>query len=106
MSTVDMQGLIGQMHSLASQAAGKPVKADPAADGMGFGDALRTSLERINDLQQTAGSEAKAFQAGKPGIALYDVVIDTQKAGLAMQMGIQVRNRLVNAYKQVMNMQV
>jgi flagellar hook-basal body complex protein FliE len=57
-------------------------------------------------MQQAATGEAQAFQAGKPGVALYDVMIDTQEASLAFQMGVQVRNRLVNAYKEVMNMQV
>jgi flagellar hook-basal body complex protein FliE len=67
---------------------------------------MRASLDRINDMQQAATGEAQAFQAGKPGVALYDVMIDTQEASLAFQMGVQVRNRLVNAYKQLMNMQV
>lgn len=106
MSAVNMQGMIGQMRALAGQTAGKSGKAEQAADGGSFGQALQASIEHINDLQQTANGESQTFQAGKPGIALYDVVIDTQKASLALQMGIQVRNRLVDSYKQVMNMQV
>lgn len=106
MNTVGMQGVIQQMKVLATQAGGTPAKAATATGTEGFGQAMRASLDRINDMQQSATSEAQAFQAGKPGVALYDVMIDTQEASLAFQMGVQVRNRLVNAYKEVMNMQV
>lgn len=107
MNPVGMQGVIQQMKVLATQAGGTPAKAATAGSGTGgFGQAMRASLDRINDMQQAATGEAQAFQAGKPGVALYDVMIDTQEASLAFQMGVQVRNRLVNAYKEVMNMQV
>ncbi|MGN6788372.1 MAG: flagellar hook-basal body complex protein FliE [Rhodanobacteraceae bacterium] len=106
MNTVGMQGVIQQMKVLATQAGGTPAKAATATGTEGFGQAMRASLDRINDMQQSATSEAQAFQAGKPGVALYDVMIDTQEASLAFQIGVQVRNRLVNAYKEVMNMQV
>ncbi|EBP2891855.1 flagellar hook-basal body complex protein FliE, partial [Salmonella enterica] len=43
---------------------------------------------------------------GEPGIALNDVMADMQKASVSMQMGIQVRNKLVAAYQEVMSMQV
>ena len=47
-----------------------------------------------------------SFQAGDPNVALNDVMVDMQKADVAFQMGVQVRNRLVGAYKEIMNMQV
>ena len=47
-----------------------------------------------------------AFQAGDPNLQLNDVMVDMQKASVAFQMGLQVRNRLVSAYRDVMNMQV
>ena len=106
MSTVDMHSMIEQMRAMAGQAGGAPDKADRTTGTGGFGQALHASLERINDLQQSARGEAKAFQAGQPGIELYDVMIDSQKASLAFQMGVQMRNQLVGAYKEVMNMQV
>lgn len=46
------------------------------------------------------------FTLGEPGIALNDVMADMQKASVSMQMGIQVRNKLVAAYQEVMSMQV
>jgi len=43
---------------------------------------------------------------GVPGIGLNDVMTDLQKASVSMQMGIQVRNKLMQAYQDVMSMQV
>lgn len=105
MSAVDMQGMIAQMQALAGQAGRHTDNAVPTGTG-GFGEVLMASLNRINHLQQSAGAQARAFQAGEPGIALYDVMLDAEKAGLAFEMGVQMRNRLVNAYKEVMNMPV
>lgn len=106
MSVVGMQGMIEQMRAMAVQAGAAPVDRGGAAGTAGFGEALQASLERINHVQQAAGQEVKAFQAGKPGVALYDVMIGQQKASLAFQAGVQVRNRVVNAYQQIMRMQV
>ncbi|MBQ4797464.1 flagellar hook-basal body complex protein FliE, partial [Pectobacterium versatile] len=47
-----------------------------------------------------------AFTLGKPGVALNDVMVDNQKASIALQMGVQVRNKLVSAYQEVMNMTI
>lgn len=105
MTAVGMQGLINQMRALAAQAGNGPAKPKEAAGG-DFGQALRDSLDRINDLQSSSRGEAQAFQVGAPGVSLQNVMVDMQEANLAFQMGVQVRNRLVNAYKEVMNMPV
>ncbi|EJZ0947804.1 flagellar hook-basal body complex protein FliE [Escherichia albertii] len=63
----------------------------------------------ISQLQATAMSarvQAEKFTLGEPGVALNDVMTDMQKASVSMQMGIQVRNKLVAAYQEVMSMQV
>ncbi len=46
-----------------------------------------------------------SFELGKPGVALNDVMVDLQKANVAFQTGLQVRNRLVSAYQEMMNLQ-
>ncbi|MGC8083980.1 flagellar hook-basal body complex protein FliE, partial [Escherichia coli] len=53
-----------------------------------------------------ARTQAEKFTLGEPGVALNDVMTDMQKASVSMQMGIQVRNKLVAAYQEVMSMQV
>lgn len=94
-----------QLSSLAEQAQGVAAsRVNPVAAG--FSGELEASLERINQLQQTASSRANAFQAGSDEVSLSDVMADSQKASVAFQMGVQVRNRLLTAYKDVMGMQV
>lgn len=109
MSTPAIQSAIQQMQSLASQATGSSVKGQQLSTAVGqggFANELHASIQRINRLQQAAGAKATAFQSGDPNVALNDVMVDSQKASVAFQMGVQVRNRLVTAYKDVMNMQV
>lgn len=97
-----------QMQSLAAQAAGQTVTTvseNPSLAG-GFAGELNAAVNRINRLQQTASANSKRFLADDPSVSLNDVMLDMQKASVAFQMGVQVRNKLVSAYKDVMNMQV
>jgi flagellar hook-basal body complex protein FliE len=55
-------------------------------------------------LATKAYGKAEDFELGKPGVALNDVMVDLQKANVAFQTGLQVRNRLVSAYQEVMNL--
>lgn len=105
MTTPALADVLQQISSLAEQAQG----VVPGAGGQaasGFAGELEQSLQRINRLQQTAGAQANAFQAGRSEVSLSDVMADSQKASVAFQMGVQVRNRLLTAYKDVMSMQV
>lgn len=97
--------VVQQMNSLAEQAQGVSATGAGAAMG-GFAGELEASLQRINRLQQTASHQANAFQAGSSEVSLVDVMADSQKASVAFQMGVQVRNRLLTAYKDVMALQV
>lgn len=109
MSSVAIQSALQQLQTLAGQAAGgvgNGAQLTGALASGGFAGELQASIRRINQLQQAASAKSDAFQAGEPGVALNDVMVDLQKASVAFQMGVQVRNRLVSAYKDVMNMQV
>ena len=103
-----MQAALNQMRELSAQAGTAPAgeRVNATVGSGGFADALQTSLERINQLQVESGDKSRAFQAGEPGVELHDVMITSQKASIAFEMGKQVRNRLVTAYKDIMNMQV
>lgn len=109
MSVPAIESTLQQMASLATRAAGQPAEDASSLKGTepgSFGGELKAAVERINELQQSAGDKATAFQAGDPDVALHEVMVDMQKASVAFQMGVQVRNRLVSAYKEVMNMPV
>jgi flagellar hook-basal body complex protein FliE len=77
--------------------------AEPAQSG-GFAAELRRSIESISTAQTRAYGQAEDFEMGKPGVALNDVMVDLQKANVAFQTGLQVRNRLVAAYQEIMSL--
>lgn len=82
-----------------------PAYGSEAAEAAGgFVGELQKSLARISNTQQSAYGQAEAFEMGKPGVALNDVMVDLQKANIAFQTGLQVRNKVVAAYQEVMNM--
>jgi flagellar hook-basal body complex protein FliE len=98
-----------QLQSMASEAAGDPAMPGAAAGGAqsgSFGAALKASLDKVSNDQNAADNEAKAFEVGAPNVSLNDVMIDGQKAGIGFQFALQVRNKLVSAYNEIMQMQV
>lgn len=109
MVTQSAQSLIEQMKTLAAQASGDASAAAKAAQqnaAPGFGDALMSSLDKINDVQMAAKTQTKAFQMGEPGVELHQVMLDNSKASLAFEAAVQVRNKAISAYKDIMSMQV
>lgn len=109
MSSPAIESALSQMQAMATQASGQAgagQRVDTQVGGGGFGEELSSAIHRINDLKLEADSTARAFQAGAPGVELNDVMMDMQKASVASEMGTQVRNRLVSAYRDIMNMQV
>ena len=106
MSTPEINQVLAQMRVLAAQAqTGTPPVSEPTG-APAFGDLLKNSIEAVNDTQQRAGALSKAFEMGEPGIDLAQVMVATQKANVSFQAMVQVRNKLVEAYKDVMNMPV
>jgi len=105
-----IDNLLGQLRAAAAVAGGKKTQpgaaAGAAAGGADFAAALKASLDYINGQQQEVTRLARDFELGKPGVALHDVMISTQKANISFQAAVQVRNRLVSAYHDIMNMQV
>jgi len=107
---IGIQDVLAQMHAAAAAAAsGAPAARRPdsgQADEPGsFASALKASLDAVSDAQAGAASQAKAFELGAPDVSLNDVMIDMQKANIGFQMSLQVRNKLVSAYSEIMGMQ-
>lgn len=108
MAITSIESVLQQMRSISQAAqAGERSQAASGAEaaGGGFAGEFKKSLDRISDAQQQASGQAEAFELGKPGVALNDVMVDMQKASIGFQMGLQVRNKVVSAYQEVMNMQ-
>jgi len=103
-----IDNLLGQMRTAAAMAAGKPpaAQAPGAAGGADFAAVLKNSIENVNQVQDKARALARDFELGKPNVNLQDVMVSLSKANIAFQEMVQVRNRVVSAYHDVMNMQV
>jgi flagellar hook-basal body complex protein FliE len=106
--TTAIDQILGQLRSAAAQATGAGVKA-PAASGAPTGDfasVLKASLDQANGMQQQAAKLSRDFELGATDASLPDVMVSIQKANVSFQQVVQVRNRLVSAYHDIMNMQV
>lgn len=80
--------------------------AAPASTKVDFSQALKASLDQVNQTQVNAETLGKNFVMGDDSVSLSDVMISGQKANIAFQATVQVRNKLVSAYQDIMNMQV
>ena len=80
--------------------------ATGATNAMSFASVLRNGLERINEAQARSSASQRAFERGDPGMDLPQVMIDMQKASIAFRGAVEVRNRMISAYQEIMNMPV
>lgn len=107
---MDTSGIDNVLAQLRATSAVVASAATPAANagaaGVDFGQVLKTALEQVNGAQQEAGKLAMRFEMGAPNTDLHDVMVSMQKANVSFQAMVQVRNRLVSAYHDIMNMQV
>ena len=106
MNNIDTSQLLIQLRAAAAAAHGSQAQAPAAATGANFSSMLTESISKVNELQQQADSMETAFSMGDPKVSLADTMIASSKAGLAFQAMVQTRNKLVEAYQEVMRMQV
>jgi flagellar hook-basal body complex protein FliE len=101
-----MKTAVARMHSAAAPSALGVSGAVQSKSGVDFAQALRTQLDQVNALATNAEKLGERFSLGDDRVNLSDVMIASQKSSIAMQATIQVRNKLVSAYNDIMNMQV
>ena len=107
MSEMQISQILHQMRTLtavAQQEAQPQVAGVPG--GGGFADMLRQSLEKVDGAQKAANGLATAFEIGDPAVDLAQVMIAQQKASVTFEAAVQVRNKLLEAYREVMSMPV
>jgi len=111
-NTNSMQGMINQMRIMASQSQSQAQPPLTGVDSIGqvdgapsFSEALSTSLKAVNETQMTAKMMAEAYDRGAD-IPLADVMLSMQKSSMAYQATLQVRNKVLSAYQDIMKMPV
>lgn len=77
----------------------------PIAKGADFGSMLSSAVQNVNQLQTDSTNAIQSFLTGS-GEELHTVALATQRAELALDLGIQVRNKVVSAYQEIMKMQL
>ena len=111
MSDIQINQVLQQMRAMAAMAQNPAAQASSQAAAAetakaDFGKLMADSINKVNSTQEAASAATTAFELGKPGVELSDVMIAVQKASVSFQAMTQVRNNLVSAYKEIMNMQV
>jgi flagellar hook-basal body complex protein FliE len=119
-----IEAMMAQLKAAAQKPAGGASPADALGAGIGslgkaagpdaaessakvsFSDALKASLQNVSNAQVQADEMGKKFAAGDDSVSLSDTMIAMQKASISFQATVQVRNKLVSAYHDIMNMQV
>lgn len=116
---VDINRLLVEMRSLKSQtqAFNGPGAVDKAASTVrpgvnvkpteetpSFGDMMSQAINKVNSIQKDSAALATRYEQGDKSVDVTDVMIASQKASVSFQSMLQVRNKLVDAYRDVMNM--
>ncbi|MCL5050482.1 flagellar hook-basal body complex protein FliE [Aliidiomarina maris] len=104
----EMQSMLAELRPQANQLD----RLQLSENGQGnqtqteFGVMLKSAIDSINNLQMDAGELRNRLEMGDQSVSLAQVMIASQKASIAFEAGVQVRNKVVDAYEKIMNMPV
>jgi flagellar hook-basal body complex protein FliE len=98
----EMQAMALEVRPNIEQVPG--VAPNPSGDN--FADMLSRAVNNVNEMQLNSRQAQKDFEMGAPGLSLADVMVAKEKSGIAFEATLQVRNKVLEAYKQIMNMPV
>jgi len=108
-SSANVQSMLEVLRSYQSQAAGGAgATTEPAATKVGqptFFDSVKNALDGVNSAQQKSTAMTDAYDRGEE-VPLTEVVLSMQKSSLAFEATLQVRNKVMKAYEEIMNMPV
>ena len=111
MSQMEIDRVLAQIRSIAGAAKsgsigglGGAAPTAPGAADSGFANLLKQGLEKVNAAQTKAGDLATKFEKGVPGVELPQVMLEMQKANVSFRALAEVRNKFVDAYREILNM--
>ncbi|HVP35031.1 MAG TPA: flagellar hook-basal body complex protein FliE [Steroidobacteraceae bacterium] len=106
MSQMEIDRVLAQIRALSTQVrpSATPASQPKAAGVSEFASLLKSGIEQVNQQQQRAGQLADSFERGTPGVELPQVMLEMQKASVSFRALNEVRNRLISAYQEIMNM--
>ena len=104
-----IEAMVSQLKAAAARANPaneNPLQAREATGAADFTSVFKNSLDQVNSMQKTAQATAQRFEMGDTTVSLSDAMISLQKSSIALQQTVQVRNKLVSAYQEIMSMGV
>jgi flagellar hook-basal body complex protein FliE len=112
MSSLEINRVLSEMRALQAR-VGPPSAAridahaaGAAAPASDFAALMKSSVDKVAGMQNEAKALSVAYESGDRSVDLTKVMLEVQKAGLAFRAMTEVRNKLIEAYHEVMNMQV
>lgn len=106
MNTSAIDNLLAQMRVAAASAGLRDPAPASQPNKVDFSQVLKSSLDSVAKAQEHSEAMQKAFVLGDDKVSLSDTMIAMQKSGVSFQMAVQTRNKVVQAYNDIMNMQV
>jgi len=104
---MQIQQVLAEMRSLQARASGAPGDLPAAAtQPSDFAALMKNSVDQISTMQNQATALADAYESGDKSVDISRVMLEVNKAGIAFHAMTEVRNKLIDAYTQVMNMSV
>lgn len=106
MDKLQMNALLTELKAGAALASGANAPVKTGQRSLDFSALLRGALDQVNGSQEKSQALAREFQLGNPNVRLEDTMVALQKSSLSFQFLVQVRNKVVTAYHDIMNMPV
>ena len=105
MTTTNIEQVLSQIRTMSAMASsGTEAQADTS--GVSFNNLLKDSINEVNESQLQATELKQAFELGESDVNLAEVMVAIQKSSVSFEAMVQVRNKLIDAYKEVMNMPI
>ena len=106
MSDIDIGQTLSKLREMAAAAQGQVTPNVAGGNTAEFGAMLKTAIDKVNEAQLQAGKLSESFEKGDSQVDLTEVMVALQKAKISFQAMVEVRNKLVVAYQDIMNMQI
>jgi flagellar hook-basal body complex protein FliE len=106
-SSLQISQVLAEMRALQARVGGAGSESpSPADEPSAFANLIKNQIDNVAAMQNHASALANAYETGDKSVDLTKVMLEVQKAGLAFHAMTEVRNKLIDAYTQVMNMSV
>lgn len=106
MSDINTVNLLNQIREMSSLVEGGKTQGMTSSHDVSFTNFMQQALGQVNELSQNSNELKTQFELGDPNVSLSDVMIAGQKERLGTSAVMVVRNKLVQAYQEIMNMPV